>query len=151
METYSRKRITELITQGKQIINTSDVENVLSILSEKGYDYNLEQKNFLNKYLGFTITFDSPRAKGYTETFTVDPVQTAINIDKDMVDEYENYTNSKFLTLGEIPEEEMVVFLNDHDVIYGCNEEYLITLGNSLEEFLFNVMNGIQMTLEKMK
>lgn len=151
METHSRKRITELITQGKQIIDTSDVENVLSILSEKGYDYNLEQKKFLNKYLGFTITFDSPRAKGYTENFTVDPVQTAINIDKDMVDEYENYTNSKFLTLGEISEEDMVVFLNDHDVIYGCNEEYLINFGNSLEEFLFNVMNGIQMTLEKMK
>lgn len=68
-----------------------------------------------------------------------------------MVNEYENYTHSKFLTLGVIHEEEMVVFLNDHDVVYGCNEEYLINFGNSLEEFLFNVMNGIQMTLEEIE
>lgn len=146
-ERYGMEQIIHIVNQRKNI-SDEQIEIILQKLLEKGYKYNEIQKNFIRDHLYFSYTFDAPRAEGYTETVIIDPLKIEEMIDRERVQEYENYTGKDFMILGEVAEEDMVIYIDEFGTLYGCNEDYLIEYSNSFEKFLFNLMNGKDMEVK---
>ncbi|MBP1044534.1 SUKH-3 domain-containing protein [Vagococcus sp. BWB3-3] len=140
--------IRQLIEKRRQKRQIMPLESTLIKLSEKGYQLNDLQRNFLKAYDGIEIGFNSPRAQGYREKLVINASKVAGTVLRYMVEEYEEHTEKKLLIVGEIPEEDMSIYISEDGFFYGCNGDILIDFGDSFERFVYIIINGVEMKLE---
>lgn len=149
MEKCTRTNVTQIIEESvKNRLVENDVESTLKLLEENGYTCNEVQKEYFSQYLGIEVVYASPVLQGRKQIFTVNPLDVVEEIYREVVSDYESHTKKSFIIFGEIVAKAMVVYIAETGEIYGGNEEYLINYGLSLEDFLYDVMNGTKIDVE---
>ncbi|MCM3700716.1 SUKH-3 domain-containing protein [Paenibacillus macerans] len=117
----------------------------LDFLNDEEYCVFKSAADFLKEYGGLVIPFKNPKRLDRYFTLTIDPIDAASSVFREVSKRYERYCNEPFVIVGQIPLMDMTWYISSSGTFYGGNDDFLIRLGSNFFEALHNIVSGVQL------
>lgn len=119
-----------------------DISKYVAALINEEYIVFKRAFDFLEEYGDLVIRFE--RSGSYV-TFTINPIDAASSIFREVSENYERYCGESLVIIGEIPTMEMTWYISSSGKFYGGYDDFLICLGDDFYRALYNIVSGAEL------
>jgi hypothetical protein len=141
-EVAKKKLVDSGWYEGRKI----DISEMESSLAKDGYVIPNIAKDFLKEFGLLEISFANPRNSKYTNTIMVDPRK--VGVYKSVIDAYSRHCNKMMVPVADLPKHCMTICISEDGEFFGGYDDWLLRLGDSFYEALFNLISGTKIKPE---
>ncbi|MCL2141886.1 MAG: SUKH-3 domain-containing protein [Methanimicrococcus sp.] len=113
-----------------------DTAEIVKILSDEGYQLNKYALEVIEQFGNLELEHPSYKIKNQTEKLHFNPLKACEGIYREKVEEYESRIGESLVVIGEAYNEHLTLMVSDNGSIYGGYDDFLVRLGNSIEDAL---------------
>ncbi|WP_285399412.1 SUKH-3 domain-containing protein [Lysinibacillus sp. fls2-241-R2A-57] len=122
-----------------------DISKYIASLINGEYIIFNRAADFLKEYGDLIIQFENPKRSDSYFTLTINPIEAASSIFREVSKSYEKYCAESFVIIGEIPTMEMTWYISSSGKFYGGYDDSLISLGDDFYHALYNIVSGAEL------
>ena len=140
----SKNILDELEKKGWYPQRKINIDEIVRVLHEEGYDLNKYALNFFEQFAFLEFEHPAFRIEGKFDKIHFNPLETCENIYREKVETYENRIGESLVVIGEAYNGYLTLMISNSGKIYGAYDDFLTLKGESLEIALENFFNGIK-------
>ena len=118
-----------------------DISEIMHMYEEYGYRCSHKQKEFVQKYANLEIHYNHPIWKE-DMILRLNPIEAQKVITMDIVEKYNEFLQDNLLIIGDIEEENLIVFLSEKGFYFTMYDDCIVNWGNDFEIMLYNLRSG---------
>lgn len=118
-----------------------DINTIIHMYEEYGYDFVDEQKEFMKKYAYLEISYIHPIWR-QDMLIRLNPIEAQKTITMDVVEEYNEFLQDNLLIIGDIEKENMTIFLSQKGFYFTGYDDCLINWGDNFQIMLKKLISG---------